>query len=212
MRVIKDAPEAFVIMAIVVSAIVYFAAEQFHGERFATLHDHIQYLENKVKDYAEGKEKLSGATSDQAVKDLDALKGKITELQAQLNILTHPHQRHLSNQEADNLVTNLKKIQSEVPTIPVAFSSENETAVFADDFLGALDKSDIKYISLPSYVEPDECGVMVGTKDPSNPSAQTIKIRDALRSSGLSPRLVRFQPRFAFAYDFDLFIGPPCKG
>jgi hypothetical protein len=82
--------------------------------------------------------------------------------------------------------TNLKKIQSEVPTIPVAFSSENETAVFADDFLGALDKSDIKYISLPSYVEPDECGVMVGTKDPSNPSAQTIKIRDALRSSGES--------------------------
>jgi len=120
-------------------------------------------------------------------------------------------QRYLTDGEIDRLVANFSEIKSGVPTIPVVFSSGDEPAEYADKFLAVLDKADIKYIQMPGSAGPNECGVMVGTKDPPNPSIQAQKIRDALRNAGFNPRIVPFQPHFAFNYDFSLFIGPICR-
>jgi hypothetical protein len=109
-------------------------------------------------------------------------------------------------------VIHFQEIKSEVPTIiPVVFASTDEAATYADEFLGVLDKAGIKYIQMPGYAAEDECGVMVGTKDPANPSVEANKVLSALRGSGLNPTVIPFGPRFEFAYNFDLFIGPPCR-
>jgi hypothetical protein len=120
-------------------------------------------------------------------------------------------QRHLSPNEIDRLVIHFQEIKAEVSTIPVAFAPEDEPATYADEFLGILDKVGIKYIQMQSYAAPNECGVMVGAKDPVNPSVEAKKVLLALRNSGLNPTVIPFQPRFDFLYNFDLFIGPPCR-
>jgi|SRR5580693_6974168 hypothetical protein len=120
-------------------------------------------------------------------------------------------QRHLSAREIDQLVNHFQEIKSEVPTIPVAFASADEPAMYADEFLGVLDKAGIKYIQMPSYAAPNECGVMVGARDPRKLSIEATKVLSALRSSGFNPAVISFQPRFEFSYNFDLFIGPPCR-
>ena len=50
-RVIKQAPEAFVIMAIMIAVLVYIAVNKLHSERFADLNDRIAFLDDRLKDY-----------------------------------------------------------------------------------------------------------------------------------------------------------------
>lgn len=86
-RVVREAPEAFIIMAIVVASIVYFIVNGLHPERFAQLNDRVAFLDDKLKDY---QERLHGATPEDAQKKIDDLSRKVEDQQKQIEALIHP--------------------------------------------------------------------------------------------------------------------------
>ena len=59
-RVVREAPEAFAIMAIVIAVIVYFAIDKLHAERFAELGERVAFLNDQVNDY---RNRLHGSDS-----------------------------------------------------------------------------------------------------------------------------------------------------
>jgi hypothetical protein len=120
-------------------------------------------------------------------------------------------QRQLSLQETQQLATHFGSIKNDVPLMPLAVSSGDEPSTYALGFIDVLDQVGIKYIPLQSFAAPNECGVMVGSRDVLHPSTQAQKVIEALRESGFYPRPISFRPRFEFPYDFDLFIGPACR-
>lgn len=112
-RVVKDAPEAFVIMAIVVAAIVYFVIDKLHSERFADLGERIAFLDDRLKDY---QNQLHGATPEDAAKKIDTLTRKLDEAELKIaNLQKKTEPRSLSNAE----LSAIGKAVSEYQSIPL---------------------------------------------------------------------------------------------
>ena len=84
MRVVKQAPEAFLIMGLLVSVVVYLAVSKFHEERFADLGERIAFLDDRVSDY---QTRLKGASPEEAAKEITKLNNQLSAAETKINAL-----------------------------------------------------------------------------------------------------------------------------
>jgi hypothetical protein len=80
-RVIRGAPEAIALLAIITLAVSYFAFQHLHHERVAALNDRIASQERLVADY---RAKLRGATPDETAAQIEKLTSLLAEAQKSL--------------------------------------------------------------------------------------------------------------------------------
>jgi hypothetical protein len=81
-RVIRGAPEAIALTALVAAGISYFGFLQFHRERVAVLNETIAFQERLLTDY---RTKLKGATPDEAASQIEMLTRQLTEARKSLS-------------------------------------------------------------------------------------------------------------------------------
>lgn len=81
-RVIRRAPEAIVLTAIITLGISFFGFQHFHRERVTALNDRIASQERLVADY---RTKLRGATPDEAVTQIEKLTSLLAQTQKALS-------------------------------------------------------------------------------------------------------------------------------
>lgn len=84
MRVIKEAPEAFVILSAALVIAVWLGAVKFHEQEDNTLLAQINYLHDQLSDY---RNKLNGQSPDQVAKALGELNTRRTEDNARIGKL-----------------------------------------------------------------------------------------------------------------------------
>jgi hypothetical protein len=82
-RVIRGAPEAIALTAIVAVGMSYFAFQQFHRERVAALNDRIASHERLITEY---RTKLKGATPDEAATQIEKLTSLLADAQRSLSV------------------------------------------------------------------------------------------------------------------------------
>jgi uncharacterized coiled-coil protein SlyX len=81
-RVIRGAPEAITLTAIVAGGMSYFAFQQFHRERLAALNDRIASQEQLLTDY---RTKLRGATPAEAATKIENLTSSLADTKKSLS-------------------------------------------------------------------------------------------------------------------------------
>jgi hypothetical protein len=81
-RVIRGAPEAIALTAIVTGGMSYFAFQEFHRERLAALNDRIASQEQLLTDY---RTKLRGATPAEAATKIENLTSSLADTQKKLS-------------------------------------------------------------------------------------------------------------------------------
>jgi hypothetical protein len=77
-RVIREAPEAIALTAILAIGMSYFAFQQFYRERLAALDDRIVSQERLLTDY---RNKLRGATPEEAATQIEKLTSLLADTQ-----------------------------------------------------------------------------------------------------------------------------------
>jgi hypothetical protein len=116
-------------------------------------------------------------------------------------------QRHLSQSERQALQTALASMKDQLKGL-IVFSEGVESTRYALDFVDVLKKAGVTTVfdwPVPAYGTLDsDKGVLVGFKDPQNPSDLGKRFMDVLRSAGLSVHSTRSSIQGAM--DFDLFI------
>jgi hypothetical protein len=84
-RVIRGAPEAIALAALVAAGISYFGSLQLHRERVATLNETIASHERLLSDY---RTKLKGATPDEVASQIEKLTRLLADAQKSLSLTT----------------------------------------------------------------------------------------------------------------------------
>src|ERR1700739_2577336 len=82
-RVIRGAPEAIALAALVAAGISYFGSLQLHRERVATLNETIASHERLFSDY---RTKLKGATPDEVASQIEKLTRLLADAQKSLSL------------------------------------------------------------------------------------------------------------------------------
>ena len=124
-RVVREAPEAFAIMAIVIAVIVYFAIDKLHAERFAELGERVAFLNDQVNDY---RNRLHGATPEDAQKEIQSLTRKLNHAEEQIYALQHPPREENSLYQNGEVVAHVLNTSIDRNAQIVHFSNITEAA------------------------------------------------------------------------------------
>jgi hypothetical protein len=177
MKVIGHAPVAFFAAVLVLAGGMWWAMDWGYGRVIANRDSEISNLKTQRDEY---KDKLSGATPDQAAQRVSALEIRIRQLDPK-------PQRHLTEDQKKKLVDGLTKLAVDIPEIAVFAEAAREPARFAVEFMDVFKKAGISPLgpisTIPNFVS--ETGILVGLIDPEKPSELANKYIEVLRSTGL---------------------------
>jgi hypothetical protein len=140
-RVVKEAPEAIVLIAIVIGIIVYLVVDKLHSERFAVLADRIGSLNEQISDY---RSKLQGATPDEAAHAIADLRRQLDQTQkclAELSTVVAPPQ--MSSMQG-KLLFMIAKYQKEYSETKLVINRGQGSLFFDNDQNKGKDVSIIK--------------------------------------------------------------------
>ena len=176
--VISGAPWSFAAAVIVMGIIIVGFSEWIHQEEIAGKDYTIQEKQSQIDGY---KDKLSGATPDEAKAQIADLKAQNSDLAARL-VKLEP--RRLHAQESSIILSSLKA--SGIPAGDIVLASDDgcwDCAQYADSFKEALSvptwsilREEIGGGILPASPK----GVAIVTPDPSNPLPEAKALEDAL--------------------------------
>jgi hypothetical protein len=138
-RVVRGAPEAIALTAIVAVGMSYFTFQEFHRERLAALNDRIASQERLLTDY---RTKLRGATPAEAATQIE----KLTSLLADT-------QKSLSETKSKPIVVDNRSRD------PLRLYEDNNPIALVKDPNVDLEKKKITFLGVNS-------GVLLGTSKP----------------------------------------------
>jgi hypothetical protein len=153
--------------------------------------------------------KLKVGSPDEALKKLESLEARIEELRPKA-------ERHLTDEQKQELATALAPIAGDLRKAWLMITSEStgEAQRLAMDF-ASLFQEDLKIATLRNNgfaMLASEHGIMVGLRNPERPSDLALKFIDALKRGGLTDVKTTkwgIPPGDNTPLDFDLFIGLP---
>jgi hypothetical protein len=131
-RMVKEAPEVFVLLGIMTLGLSYLVLQEFHRERLAVLNDRIASQEALLGEY---RTKLKGATPDEAASQIDQLTKLLGDTQKALN-------------DVKNRVTSLENL----PRDPRRLYQDNNTMALVQDPKVDLDKKTVMFPAVTSQV------------------------------------------------------------
>lgn len=206
MRVISGAPVAFFGALLVLAVGIYWALDWRYGGVIVNRDAELSSVRAQRDDY---KEKLSGASPDQAAQRIAALEAKVKLWEPRI-------QRRLTADQKQKLVAALTPLAAEIKNIAV-FSDFPELSRYALDFMRIFKQSGIASLGvLQGFGQSDDDhGILVGLLNPNAPSDLAKKYIAALKTAGLEIKTTKWgsidQPATVpqGQIDFDLFICEP---
>jgi hypothetical protein len=220
-HVIKGAPVAIGIIAIILAALCYLVIDWRYSGRIDDLKEHIATLEASDKWHAEQlaeyQRVFPGRSTDEAVKEIAALRKDLTLAQKQITKFTERRRRHLRADEKSKLIDALMSFPRTTKKLLIFAIDDphGEAMTYSRDFAKLIQSIgiDIAGPALGYPSEEEQFGVMVGVIDTDHPPPEAEKLHAALDRAGFAPRYAKFEigqnqvnPIF---FPFDLFIGAP---
>jgi hypothetical protein len=200
LRVIARAPIVFAAALLILGSGIWWALDWRYSGIIANRDSEISSLQIQRDEY---KDKLSGASPEQAAQRIAALEAKVKDLEPK-------PQRHLTDEQKQQLVKGLKSLAPDIQQIYIFAEAAREPTRFAAEFLQVFKEAGINPLgpisTIPNYV--DETGILVGLLDPAQPSDLAKKYMDVLRSADLKIGTTKWQGGAPIngKVDFDLYV------
>jgi hypothetical protein len=181
-RAIASAP-ILAATAVVVALLVIWAV--LHWSYRAALNNkdsHIAFLERRVSDY---RERLGGATPEEARKRIDALEAELKSLRIRLQ------PRRLTPSQRQSIVDRSRLPAGAKPQ-PVIVTHEatcSDCPAFAEDFVSALTEGgnwEVTATVVQTPAERPRTGLSIRVAEPLRPPPEAVRLQSALRSAGLA--------------------------
>lgn len=174
------------------------------GESLDVAAQRIAFLSEQVAAY---KDRLQGATPDQAAKELYSLRSKLEEAQQKLQILMPDKPRRLTKTQIDKLHEKRADLTRLSNSIMIYSGNVGDSALYASDFAQFFRDEQISYVgpTLTSCSE-DQIGILVGLQNPGSPSLSAVEFTKILQESGLKISHTKWNTTNVGGKDFDLFI------
>jgi hypothetical protein len=186
------------------------------SEEVSVKSERIAFLNDQITAY---KDRLQGATPDQAARQLNILQSKLESTEAKLQMMLPDKFRHLSARELELMTIKVDDLLGIGQQIPLYSSTIGDSLSYLWDFASFFTEKKIPAVG-PVLVTCDssERGVLIGLKNVSEPSDKAKKFMEVLKFAGLNPsntkwlgfRIAGYQdiniPNLA---DFTLYICPP---
>jgi hypothetical protein len=205
-----------VISLMLVGLLGYRYGSSQSSEEISVKTERIAFLNDQIAAY---KDRLQGATPDQAAKQLNTLQSKLDSTEAKLQMMLPDNFRHLSARELELMTIKVDDLLSIGQQIPLYASNIGDSLTYLNDFAAFfMDKKIPALGPFAGTCDSSERGLLVGLKDVREPSDKAKKFMEVLRFAGLNPlntkwmgiRISGYQeitiPNLA---DFTLYICPP---
>lgn len=192
---------------VIVAAIAYWIGVSHSNDLLAVRSERIALLSDQVTAY---KDRLQGATPDEAAKLIALLQSRLAESEAKLQIIAPDNPRRLQAKERQRLADHRGKLIRWEEPLFVYTGSLGDSADYAVDFIELFSEIGVRTIGpVMTACRPDNWGVLVGLKNPNTPSDRAKAFIEALDDAGLHPNIARWSaPADRGGLDFDLFICP----
>jgi hypothetical protein len=164
---------------------------------------HIEFLEGQLAEY---KSKLSGASPDQAAKEMSGLRTDLQWARDQIGRLAkfYEHQtsqRSLTAEQANKFTEALNIMNpQQKPLINIGAITDPEAQQYAIELMTAMKAAGICAAQAePTYMfatTPDERGILVVVQDHNNPPDCAKVIMDAFQAAKIDARLDSISPGY----------------
>jgi len=193
----------------VLAAYVLLALAAYSRGRFDTAalpavkNERIAFQADQLAAY---RERLNGATPDQAAKMMAELQERVDGAE---QLLRPTKFRKLSDAEKAKLRERQDELRSFGHPLFVYAGALGDSPYYASDFIQFFKSIKVDAIGVETRCQPSlHEGVMVGMKDPKAPSDHARVFIDILAAAGLRPSTTLWHDPPEQGLDFDLFICP----
>jgi hypothetical protein len=194
----------FILVAVVASAAFFYGASR-SADKMEVMNERLTFANEQLAAY---KDRLQGATPDQAAKQIATLQARLEASEQKLQTLMPDVPRHLSQKEKDILVSRTDDLLKLGQQIMVFAWLVGDSTGYAYDFIKLFNDQKVPTFGINSSIcDKNDRGILVGLKHPDNPSPQAIQFTEILRSAGLKVGHTRWNEQSGMP-DFDLFICP----
>jgi hypothetical protein len=174
MRVIAGAPTIFVIALLVLAAAVWWAMDWKYAGVISNKDSEIALAKSQRDDY---KDKLSGATPDQAKARIDALEARLASVEP----------RRLTPSQRAALIARLSPPTGGPPGIAIVSESSGDSPQFAADFASVFRSAggwNITEASVMGLGNRPPSGIALNA--PNTTAPEVVVIANALRAANIS--------------------------
>jgi hypothetical protein len=205
LRLNKDAfLKGPVLVALAIAGLIgWWFGNGHNEEELRIAEQRISFLGDQVAAY---KERLQGATPDQAAKEIAALKGELDKANGKLQLLLPDTRRLLTESQKKYIQDHKIDFSKYLNGLRVYAWETGDSLEYAEDFVNQFKKI------IPSVIGPMEVpcdnsqrGVIVGLRDANNPSDDSKGFTSLLSAMGLNVTHTKWESD-AQSPDFDLFI------
>ncbi len=179
---------------------------KLRDETLNTRNERISFLSDQLTAY---KDRLKGATPDEAAKEIAELRSVVASQEDKLQILIPDNPRQLTNDIKNTLQKNIDSLSKQINVLPIYATEIGDLVQYAAQFLRFFEENKVKAIGLLNTIcANNERGVIVGLLDPDKPSEQAKNFTQILVDAGLKVSHTRWaMPQgITTNQDFDLFI------
>ena len=184
--VVKGAFWSFLILAVILVAVTWGFFTLIHGAENAGKDATIESLKQEVESY---KDKLSGATPEEAKAKIADLQAKVTDLEARLDVrLTRVEPRRLTDDQRHIISTSIAGRESSGDDHGTFLETEmgcTDCSQYAAGFSASLNDAHWKIVSGGFFggSSTSPKGVTIFTLDPANPSPEAKALADAFTAA-----------------------------
>jgi hypothetical protein len=196
-----------VIMILLLTALIgYYVGSSGSREEIGVKNERISFCNEQVSAY---RDRLQGATPDQAAKEIAGLRAKLQASDEKIQILMPDEPRHISEKQKGTLLSHKDELAKLKKPILVYAWYLGDSVQYALEFVTLLSSNNILALGpMTTVCEKEERGILVGLKDKENPSDDAKTFIGALKSSGFVVNSTKWNMQKDANLDFDLFICP----
>lgn len=181
-RAIASAPILAAVGLVIALLIIWGALHWSYQAALANRDAHISFLDRRVAEY---RDRLGGASPDEARKRIDALEQELRALRVRLQ------PRRLSAAQRQSIIDR-SRLPSGAQALPVVVAYEancSDCQAFAEDLFGALSERanwDVSTMVIETPTERPRTGLAIRVEQPLRPPPAGVRLQQALRSAGLA--------------------------
>jgi hypothetical protein len=164
-----------------------------------------------VDQIAAYKDRLQGATPDEAAKKFSDLERQLATQSARLQLIFPDKQRDLTDPLKSTILDNIVKIRKDVKMLYMFSYSLGDSPQYALEISDIFRKNAVPVAGpFLTQCSDNQRGIIVGLMDENNPSIEAKDFENTLRLSGLTISNTKWMPADGVPkiQDFDLFICP----
>jgi hypothetical protein len=192
---------------VLIGLAAYYLGVSRSSEEIGVKNERISFLNDQISAY---KDRLQGATPDQAAKQIAELQNSLNEYKKEFEAIFPSSPRSLKKEQEIILIAHKDAILKFGKPLHIYSGTAGDSISYAQNFADFFKSQDIPITGPTQFgCQAGVRGVLVGMKDPSKPSENANLFLKILGDAGLHPNIADWQIAAPDELDFDLYICPP---